>query len=318
MIIFLYGPDTYRASQKLKEITEHYQQVHKSGLNLKYFQGEQFNFQDFNCQIQSSSMFGEKKMIILKSIIGNKDSQENFLKNKKKFIDSKDIILFFETRTIPANNLLFKFLKKYGEFQEFKLLEGWALKNWIKKEFRNYGTEVGPGVLEKLVDFVGNDLWQMENEIKKLVSFRKGKKIINSGDEELLVKPKIDADIFKTIDAIAQKDKKQAVELVHKHLAKGDSPLYLLAMINFQFRNLLTMKSYESRHEFNTNYSNIRIISGELGIHPFVVKKSLWQTKKFSYEELKKIYRRLLKVDLNIKTGQVNPETALDLLITEI
>jgi len=56
----------------------------------------------------------------------------------------------------------------------------------------------------------------------------------------------------------------------------------------------------------------------ELNLHPFVIKKSLWQARKFSLEELKRIYRKIFQIDLNIKTGRLDPQIALDLLITEI
>jgi DNA polymerase-3 subunit delta len=53
-------------------------------------------------------------------------------------------------------------------------------------------------------------------------------------------------------------------------------------------------------------------------MHPFVVEKTLFQARKFQLEELKKIYQKIFQVDLDIKTGKVDPETALDLLIAEI
>lgn len=59
----------------------------------------------------------------------------------------------------------------------------------------------------------------MSNEIKKLVSY-KNNKIIKLEDIGLLVRSKIETDIFKTIDAIAEKNKKQALNLLHKHLEK--------------------------------------------------------------------------------------------------
>jgi DNA polymerase-3 subunit delta len=155
----------------------------------------------------------------------------------------------------------------------------------------------------------------MSNEIKKLVAYTENKKI-EVKDIELLVRPKIETDIFKTIDALASKNKKPALELIHKHLEKGDSPLYLLTMINFQFRNLLTVKSYELGSEFYANY--MRILTKELGMHPYVVRKTLWQARKFSLEELKKIYQKIFEADLAIKTGRIEPVTALDMLIAEI
>ena len=53
-------------------------------------------------------------------------------------------------------------------------------------------------------------------------------------------------------------------------------------------------------------------------LHPFVVKKAIEQSQKFELEELKKIYQKLFKIDLDIKRGRVEPETALDMLIAEI
>lgn len=321
MLIFLYGPDTYRSRQKLNEIIERYKKIHKSGLNLKVFDLKEKNFQDFKDEVKSVSMFDEKKLVILKNVISNKSFQEDFLKNAKYFTKSSDIFVFYEEE-IPENNQFFKFLKKKGRFQEFKLLEGERLKNWVKKEFEKYrapyqnkfGTrqaKIEPEALELLISYVGNNLWQLSNEIKKLVSYKKNQKIVKK-DVEILVKPKIETDIFKTIDAIASKNKKRALELLHKHLEKGDSPLYLLSMINFQFRNLLIIRDLIEKKKSPYNFSKIT------NLHPFIIRKSYSQAQKFGLSELKKIYQKIFEVDIDIKTGKVDPQTALDLLITEI
>jgi len=315
MIIFLYGPDTYRSRQKLNEIIDHYKKIHKSGLNLKFFEEKELNFQDFKDEIQSVSMFDEKKLIILENIIKNKSFEENFLVGSKKILDSNDVILFYETREIPEGNPLCKFLKKSAKSQKLKLLEGQKLKIWAKKEFESYQANINSAALDQLINYIGNDLWHLSNEIKKLVNF-KNKQKIEAKDVELLVRPKIESDIFATIDSIAAKNKKEALSLIHKHLEKGDSPLYLLAMINFQFRNLLMMKSCELGREFYAN--DMRMLTKKFGMHPYVIRKTTQQAKRFSFEELKKIYQKIFQVDLAIKTGKVNPETGLDLLIAEI
>ena len=100
--------------------------------------------------------------------------------------------------------------------------------------------------------------------------------------------------------------------LLKAHLEKGDNPLYLFSMINYQFRNLLVVKDLIER---NRPYYTISKTSN---LHPFVVRKSYEQAGKFSFPELKKIYRKIFQVDLAIKTGKINPETGLDLLLSEI
>jgi len=303
MIIFLYGKDTYRSRQKLNEIIEHYKKIHKSGLNLKYFDDKTINFEEFKNEIQSVSMFNEKKLIVLKNTLSSKAFKE--------FIDSKETILLFYEEGEVVEDEFVKLLKKYGKWQEFKLLEGPKLKNWVKKEFEKYQTEVELNALDKLIDFVGNNLWQMSNEIKKLVSYKKEQKIMVS-DVELLVRPKIETNIFKTIDYVASQRKKQAIELLKKHLEKGDSPFYLLSMISYQFRNLLIVRELIDK---NIPY---HLISQKTKLHPYVIQKIYPLAKKFSLPELKKIYQRIFQIDLQIKTGRLNPETALDMFIAEV
>ena len=311
MIIFLYGPDTYRSRRKLNEIIEQYRKIHKSGLNLKYFDGENLNFQDFKDEVQSVSMFAEKKLIILTNTVKNEGFKEHFLAELKKFINLDDAILFYEEGGVPKGNSLTKILKKAEKSQEFQPLEGQRLKSWAKKELNNYRTDIDPEGLEKLIEFVGNDLWQLSNEIKKLANYKKGKKI-EPADIELLVRSNEGNDIFKTINSLALKDKKQALELVHKHLEKGDNPLYLLAMIAFQFRNLLIVKNLSQK------YQSPYAISKITHFHPFLVKKCYTLAQRFTVPELKKIYQKIFEVDLSIKSGKLEPETALDLLIAEV
>ncbi|PIS17529.1 MAG: DNA polymerase III subunit delta [Candidatus Nealsonbacteria bacterium CG09_land_8_20_14_0_10_42_14] len=307
MLIFLYGPDSYRSRQKLKEIVEHYEETHKSGLNLRYLDGKNLDYADFKNEIQITSMFKEKKLLILTDVFSNQEFKDNFLKNSKKLINSEDVVLFYETKEIPKNNSLFSFLKKQAKSQEFQLLSGQKLRNWVKKELAEYSAAADSATVEKLIEYVGSDLWGLSNEIRKLASYKnKGK--IETKDVELLTRSKTETDIFKTIDAIASKNKKQALRLIHKHLEKGDAPLYLLSMITFQFRNILLVKDLLEKGK------SLKLSQ----LHPYVISKTYGLAQRFAFGDLKKIYRNIFQVDYNIKTGKSDPQTALDLFIAEI
>ncbi|MCH8741323.1 DNA polymerase III subunit delta [Patescibacteria group bacterium] len=318
MILFLYGQDTYRRLQKLNEIVGHYQKIHKSGLNLKYFDFQKDAYENFEADFRNFSMFSEKKLFVLKNVGLNDSFKINFLRNQNFFLDSKDIILFFEDE-ISERNKLFKLLKKSGKFQEFQPLKREKLKHWTKQKFGKTKIKIGHQALTHLIDYTGNDLWRLSGEIKKLISYKIKEKtpLVTREDIDLLVKPKIELDIFKTVDALALKNKKRALFLIHQHLENGDSPLYLLSMINFQFRNLLLIKTrYQSTDDIRM--SRIGDLSRELGMHPYVVKKTLELSRIFSLEELKRIYQKFFQIDLAIKTGKTNPVMALDILVAEI
>jgi DNA polymerase-3 subunit delta len=309
MIIFLYGPDNYRSGRKLKSIVGRYQKVHKSGLNLRRLDCQKNDFDELEKEINQTSMFHEKKLLVLNNLFSAKDFKKKFLERVEDFEKSQDVTVVYERDKVSKKDSLFKSLKKHAQAQEFNPLQGARLKKWVRQEAENMGGGIEDDALALLSDFVQEDLWQMGNELSKLSNFKERGESIREEDVELLVKPKIEPDIFKTIDAIASRDKRRALGLLKNHLNKGDEPLYLLAMINYQFRNLLIISDIVSRGR--SPYSSS-------GLHPFVVRKSLALCRKFTIPELKKVYGKIFQVDLDVKTGRIEPETALDLLITKV
>ncbi|MBL7156317.1 MAG: DNA polymerase III subunit delta [Candidatus Pacebacteria bacterium] len=307
MILFLYGKDKFRSLQKLNKIIDRYKNKYKTPLNLRFFNCKEYDFKNFKTQFQTKSMFKEKKLYILKNIFSNPEFQKQFLNNKKVFSESENIILVYEQDN-PKKSLFFTFLIKNSKFQKFDLLTNQKLIIWIKKEFAKYETKIDLGAQKLLIEYIGNDLWHLSNEIQKLSSYKLESKIISIQDIKKMLSPKVETKIFKTIDFIAKKEKRKALCMIHYHLKNGDSPLYLLSMITFQFRNLLILKQ-KLLHKKSV---------WQLKWHPFVIKKTLLLSHEFTFEQLKKIYRKIAQTDLDIKTGKINPEMALDLLIAAI
>ena len=167
---------------------------------------------------------------------------------------------------------------------------------------------ISPAAIEKLIVFVGNDLNLLSKEIEKLAAYRE-KGEISAKDVELLVKSKIDTDIFRTLDALSQGDKKTAMKLLHEHIESGDHPLYMLDRYFYQFRNLLKVKAMTEKNTPQPEIAN------KLKLHPYVVKKSFEQGKNFSLEQLKDLYKKLCGIDFEAKTGKVEIELALDRFI---
>jgi len=308
MIIFLYGQDDYRSKLKLKEIIEEYKKLYKSKASFESFNAENLDFNDFKDIVSQGSIFSEKKLIIINNVFSNNIFQEMFLKESKRFLETKDTILFYEEGPVKKGKL-FNFFEKNAKSQEFKLLEGKVLLNWAEREFKKHGVSIEEFALRKIIDLIGNNLWLLSNEIKKISSYKK-EGIVCEEDINLFIKPKIEVGIFQVIDAIASKDKKRALSLAHKYLEGGEPALMLFSMIRFQFKNILAAKDLGD--------NNIDRLRKEANISFFPAKKAIMLSKEFSLEELKKIYWKLFQIDFDIKTGKVDPIAALDLLIAEV
>jgi DNA polymerase-3 subunit delta len=316
MIIFLYGEDAYSSRQKTKEIIEKYKGKHKSGLNFYQLIFGEKGLEELKKITETNSMFKEKKLIYLECVFNSSaEEQKNlteYLKKSQVAGDSEVMLIIYEKDSPDKRTELFKFLnKKPNVFQEFKNLEGAKLENWIKKEVEKKGGGIEAKEVGILAMFVGGNLWQMENEIEKLVLFC-GQRTISEKEIELLVKAKITNNIFNTVDALSGRDKKKILKLLHQHLKEGENELYLMAMFIRQFRNLLVIKDLLEK---GVSYYEL---PGRTKLHPFVIRKTYEQTKNFSLEGLKKIYIKLQNLDISIKSGRIDARTALDLLVMGI
>ena len=310
MIIVLHGKDNYRTDQKMKDIIAGYRSKNKSGINIDYLPGKP-SFSDLKDGSRQMGMFEEKRLLIGRNILQNKEIKKKLEKNLDKVIKGENILILREDEEVKGG--LIKKLEKRdkGEVlvQKFDKLKGRNLKAWYKKEFKKYNVDLERGVVSKLISYVGDDLWRASNEISKLANMNL-KEAIAQEDVEKYVRPDFETDIFDTIDALGRGQKGRALELIEEHVAKGDSPFYILSMINYQIRNLLTVT------QLNNEGLSYKQAKKESGMSPFVFKKTSSQAKKFNFAQIKKIHNELFRVDLDSKLGKISPEIGLMLIIS--
>ena len=321
MIIFLYGSDGYRLKQNTDEVIERYRKKHQSGVNLIFFNVDASgstglttsNFSIIESAIKSYSFFDEKKLVVIKNIFQNKIYLDKLMDLIKEFgiLKSSDTTLLL-TENISEKDLALKNKDAFNLFStskslvvNFEPLLGTRLQNWIKKEFELRDCSIETSVIRKLIDYTSNDSWALANEISKLANYSGGG-AVKEADINLLISPKISSNIFEFIDALAQKNKERSFELLYKELKSGRDTNYILTMIIYQFRNLLSVKDLSLRN------MNINTIAKKAGLHPYVARKTYSCAQKFTEEDLKKIYCKLLELDIRSKTGLTEPSLALN------
>jgi DNA polymerase-3 subunit delta len=317
MIFFLYGPDTYRSRLKLKELKEKFlTDVDSSALNLTVLEGDKIKIEEFSSAISTPPFLARKRMVVVTNLLTqnkNKEIGKQVVELLEKENLIKDILLvFWEGEKADERTVLFKRLISEKYAQRFDFLKDHELKNWVRLEVKRQGGSISTPAIDKLVELVGNDLWEMFSEISKLVAY-KDKTTIESQDVVALVKGKFDDNIFNFVDAIAAKNKKLAHHLLTDQLNSGANESYLLAMLIRQFRILLQVKSLTEGQRIVAS-----VVASELKIHPFVAQKALYQIKNFSENKLKEIYSQLLAADAKIKTNLADTKVLFDLLLTKI
>lgn len=304
MIIFLYGQDSYRINQKLKEIVAGYKAKNPSGFNLVNLDLSENNINDFYEAVKSDSFIPEKKLIVVKNIFrADNEALLKFLKSDD-FSNREDMILIAISFSDADKSKLFEYLTgKPNQAQNFKLFKEYEVKNWARRFLDSLGIVLAGDAMDFLISNSGNDLWKLDGEIRKIAAYKIKGVVSKSQVEELMV-PSRDYNIFELTDALAKKNKIKALSALHKALDNGEKPTELLGLLAWQVRNILRFK--------------LNAGSSDLKLHPFVLGKIRESAKFFSINELNTTLSKIIDLDLSLKTSDINEKTALSLLISEL
>ena len=219
------------------------------------------------------------------------------------------VLIVLVDEELPATSPLLKAATEQGKVLQSTVPKGAALESWIKKRAQSSGVKMSGEAVTMLADFIGNQLRLLANEIDKLATYVGKGSTIEASHVRLLSAQVQEARIFDLTDALAQRNRTQALNLLHELLADGMHPLAMLPTITSQVRNLLLVKELAS--------SGLRAqqIASALGSPPFLVEKALRNIGKFSTAQLEHTYHQLLDTDAALKRSRLTPEMALDFLV---
>jgi DNA polymerase-3 subunit delta len=218
-------------------------------------------------------------------------------------------LILVEHREIPARNVVLKAAAgaDWALVKFFDLPKGEALVRWIRARARAEGGEITLEAARSLAEVEG-DPRALGHEIAKLLAYANYARPVELADVHTLTPAGGEAIIWDMVDAIGQRRGPVAQRELHK-LLQTAQPQYVLSMIVRQYRLLLQVRELLDERRSETE------ISKALGMKPYPTGKFCAQARGFSLAGLEHIYRRLLEYDVDIKTGRIEIEAALDTLV---
>ena len=190
-----------------------------------------------------------------------------------------------------------------------------ALAEWAKAKFDGANIKIQPAALRQLLAAVGESPAKLENEADKLIAYANSASPVGeltSQEVGRLVATELPLNNFALIDAVAEKNTRQAVELWHRYLAQGEDPYAFLGLLIYQFRNLLRVKA------LSQSAVTLADMPRQITLHPFVLRKTYQQARGFELKTLVSIYQALGGLEVGFKTGQIDLVPTISKLILEI
>jgi DNA polymerase III subunit delta len=313
MIYLLYGPDEYTRSEALAAFKAALP-ADLADLNRSTLDGKKLKLDALIGACEALPFLADRRLVIVHDLLKHqragkeRDELRAYLERVPPTCD----LVFVESEEFDKRSAVFTYIKKAGDAREFRPKEGPALLRWLAERAAMLGVKLDGPAAGRLVDYTGGDSRALVNELGKLASYAGRGGHITAEAVELLVQDGQEQSLFAFIDELSGRRRGAALQSLRRLLADGQAATYILFMVARQVRILLGVKELVAQRLRPDD------IAAQLGQRPFVVRKALDQVRGFTDAELAQLHDRVLALDHASKTGRVEAETGLELLVAEL
>jgi len=317
---FFFGEESFLIEEIINFIKKIFVPSQKESLNFNKYDLSEYKWQDIISSAQTMPFLFSEKRIILIEVRERKNenltsSEEDLL---RRFFSSfpSHCILIVKAGRCDRRKSLFKFFMNLPSdvcFQaEFKPLRENQLFSWIDEKVHSKGKVIGLKEKQKLIDIIGNDLRNLNNELEKLMAFIGDKKEIQLEDIEEITGHIRSFALWELTNSLEKFNFIKSLNIIQKLLKEGYHPLVILNFLSQFFHNLLSIKLIMK--EGNISF---KVIAENLSTPYFKTQEFIDLANKFSEAELRHFIHRLYQLELRLKTTSLKPKILLENFIYE-
>ena len=274
-------------------------------MNLSTFCGKITDINNIVAAIQTLPFFSDYRCIIIEN--SGLFSSTNELSTYMDTIPETTVIIFAETE-IDKRNKLYKAVTKIGQVEEFKSQNENELAKTIVNKLAVCKISISYELAKYFVARIGSSMDELFSEADKLIAYVFEKKVVSKDDIDYICPRQLSDRIFDLMDYLGKKNLESALSLYLDLVSLQEPPIKILSLINTHFYRLHYIKQWISDGKRGD-------IAPLLKINPYYMPKYIEQTQNFSMEKLKEAVKYSLFTDNAIKTGEMNEEIAVELLI---
>ena len=115
--------------------------------------------------------------------------------------------------------------------------------------------------------------------------------------------------IFQMIDAVADSNANQTIQLYHDLLQLRENPMSILYLLTRHFNILLQVKSL--------NNASKSVIASKVGVPSFAAGKYMNQAKRFNTDSLKEMLDKCIETEYRFKRGMIGDQIGVELLLIQ-
>lgn len=262
--------------------------------------------------LDTYSFLNDKKIIIIKNPFYNYNEKK--FNHLLKYIDNPnpDNLLILVCEKLDSRLTATKKLKSSKNIEILKLeVNPYQYVKNILKDFK-----ISEDTINLLVEKCKGDITRLDSECNKLMLYKDNSKEITNTDVSNMVIEKLGESneiLFSFVNSLLSKDTTNSFKY-YKDLTKYNiDSNSIIGLVTSQTRLIYQVKTLADKGLSN------ELIKDTLGVKSvFQIKKIKNYIYQYSYKELANLISSLALVDLNIKSGKLDSNMAIDMLLINI
>jgi DNA polymerase-3 subunit delta len=306
-IYFLMGEEPYYIDKLADYIEQTILTEEEKGFNQSILYGRDVAIEDIIGTAKRYPMMAERQVVIVKEaqdLVKTIDKLESYAENP---MPSTVLVFCYKYKTLDKRKKIVKLLNKNGLVFESKKLYENQVGQWITRVLQGKGLTIEAKANAMLVEFLGNDLSKISNELEKLqLVLKQGTSITPKLIEENIGFSK-DFNNFELLEALGSKNQLKAYRIV-KYFSENEKANPMVVTTSTVFSFYIKLLKYHGLKD-----KNPKNVASVLGIHPFFLKDYDIGLKNYPMKKVSAIIASLRSIDIRSKGVGANALPAHDL-----
>ncbi len=307
-IYFLMGEEPYYIDKLTEYIEKNILSEDEKEFNQMVIYGRDSSIEDIISTAKRYPMMSERQVVIVKEaqeLFKTIDKIESYVENPQL---TTVLVFAYKYKTLDKRKKVTKLLDKIGVVFESKKMYENQVGTWIQRVLQGRGYSIEPKANAMLVEFLGNDLSRISNELDKLqIILPKGHSITPKDIEDNIGFNK-DFNVFELQNALGSKNQIKAYQIAHYFADNPkDNPMVVTTSLVFSF--FIKLLKYHGLKD-----KNPKTVAPILGVSPFFMKDYDVALKNYPMKKVSAIVATLRDIDVKSKGVGANAMPNHDLL----
>jgi DNA polymerase-3 subunit delta len=307
-IYFLMGEEPYYIDKLSDYIEQNILSEDEKAFNQTILYGRDVTIEDIVSTAKRYPMMAERQVVIVKEaqdLIKTIDKLENYVENP---MPSTVLVFCYKYKTLDKRKKLPKLVAKSGVLFESKKLYENQVGDWIKRVLAGKKYSIEPKANAMLVEFLGNDLGKINNELEKLQIILPKESTITPKHIEENIGFSKDFNNFELLNALGSKNQLKAYQIV-QYFSDNQKANPLVVTTSTVFGFFIKLLKYHGLKDRNPK--NVVTV---LGVNPFFIKDYDLALKNYPMRKVSQIVSYLREIDVKSKGVGANALPQSDLL----